>query len=375
MQLLITKRILATMRWVHLVVIALLSVLVPTFVADAAESQSDNDSSTGSAEGNGARQVVSMLDVSSLQAGKHEFHFFAGTDDQGATMLVPVVVVKGRKPGKRLLVTAGVHGDELNGIGVIQSLIADLADRELSGTVIAVPGLNQPGLAANSRYFAQSTNGKGRRDLNRVFPGKLDSSSEAARYAGKLWQGLLSNNADIAVDLHTQTTGSSYPLFVFADFRDARAKQMAFELQPEMIKNDRGQKGTLETAFLAAGIPAVTYEIGAPQKFQQDLIARAVQGLKNLMKTEGILRGAPQVPDNPSYVGSMFSDIHAASAGVFELKIQLLDDVVGGQLIAIGYDAYGVETKRYFAPKSGRIVSVATGTEREAGNLLARILY
>ncbi|NVJ97722.1 MAG: succinylglutamate desuccinylase/aspartoacylase family protein [Alphaproteobacteria bacterium] len=319
--------------------------------------------------------VIDSLEVSALPAGRHHFYFRAGWLSTGMPIHVPVVVLKGAEPGKRLLLTAAVHGDELNGIGVIHRLLEQLDAGALSGTLVAVPGVNQLGMAANNRRFPVSAGGGSYVDLNRNFPGTdEDTGPTAERFLGGLWQNLIKDNADMAVDIHTQTRGTAYPLFVFADFGNALSQQAAFLLGPDMIKNDPGQKGTLETSLMKAGIPAVTLEVGAPKVFQADLIARAVSGIKNLMRAHKMLDGEAVMPPMRPIVGSSYTNVYTETGGVAVLHVGLKDRVEKGQHVATLYDPFGQELKRYTAPHDGWVLAVATDPLREAGTMLVRIL-
>lgn len=318
--------------------------------------------------------VISALNANALPMGRHHFYFKAGSNSNGQPLYVPVIVLRGANTGKRLVLTAAVHGDELNGIAVIHRLIKDIKLEAFSGTLIALPGVNQTGLVGNNRHFLSSASGGIQVDPNRIFPGSIAGGGPAERFIGAVWDGILKNNADLAVDLHTQTTGSEYPLFVFADFRNPKAYALAFALMPDLIKNDSGQEGTLETTYLKAEIPAVTLEIGAPKEFQSGLIDRAVTGLRNIMVVEGMLEGERQRPTKPPFVGSSYTNVEAEEAGTALVKVKLLDSVKKGQLLAIVYDPFGQEIRRYFAPHDGRVLSIATDPLREAGSMLVRIL-
>ena len=56
----------------------------------------------------------------------------------------------GNQPGKTLVVTAGVHGDEYVGIQAVRELLAQLSPGELSGQVIFVPVVNAGGCFAGT---------------------------------------------------------------------------------------------------------------------------------------------------------------------------------------------------------------------------------
>jgi len=318
--------------------------------------------------------IIDALEVAALPAGRHHFYFRTTYAANGQAILVPVIVVRGQTPGKRLMVTAAVHGDELNGLSVIYKLAASINPAELAGTLVAVPGVNQSGLLGNNRHFLSTGGGGTQDDPNRLFPGKLSGGGTAELYVGALWHRLMKGNTDFAVDLHTQTTGSRYPLFVFADFRNAKARSMAFALMPDMIKDDAGQKGTLETSFVKAHIPAVTFEIGGPKVFEPELIERAVLGLKNLMVAEHMLAGTAIKPLAAPFVGSSYTNIYAKEGGTVQIKVQLAEPVKKGDLVAIMSNPFGEEIRRYFAPHDGRVLSVATDPLREPGKMILRIL-
>lgn len=324
-------------------------------------------------------QAVKSLDTSGMASGLHRLKFNAGSRNTGEAIWVPLLVAKGTAPGPKLLLTSAVHGDELNGISVIHSLVQSLDLSKLRGTVIAVPGVNQPGMNANNRHFVGSEHGGNMADLNRLFPGRLDKGSTAERYAGKLWHHIFKNNADFAIDLHTQTRGSNYPLFVFADFRNPVSRQMAFDLSPDLIKNDSGQSGTLETTLMQAGIPSVTLEVGGPKRWQPDLVSRSVAGLLKVMKGLDMLPESTLGEDNDvgvePFVGATTVNVYTDVGGFAYVHVNLKERVTKGQKIATMVDAYGRELAHYYAPEDGVVLSVATDPLREPGAMLVRILH
>ena len=72
----------------------------------------------------------------------------------------------GNQPGKTLVVTAGVHGDEYVGIQAVRELLAQLSPGELSGQVIFVPVVNAGGFFAGTYRVPEDGE-----NLNRCFPG------------------------------------------------------------------------------------------------------------------------------------------------------------------------------------------------------------
>ena len=314
--------------------------------------------------------VVTSLDASELPAAQvHRRWFRSGETRTGQPWLVPVVIVRGATPGPRLLVTAGIHGDELNGIAVVHNL-ARIDPATLAGTLVLVPGLNTPGLLQGTREFATDAS-RGAANLNRALPGKADGGT-ADRYARALWDGLLRPNADAAVDLHTQSRGTAYVLYAFAS--TARTRRMAELVGPDVIKLDKGEKGTVENELTLAGVPAITFELGAPEVFDATIVKRGEAGLRNLMTEMGML-GGPVRALPPAYTGNDLVNVNAPRGGWATLLAPLGSDVVAGQPLATIADAFGRVVVTVTAPRTGRIVSTFTDPRRDPGTLIARIVF
>ncbi len=317
-------------------------------------------------------QIVDAL-PHSFERGRHHFFLNASETATGQSLLVPVVVIEGAKPGRSMLISAGVHGDELNGIRVIHRLADIVAPDQLTGRLLLIPGLNQTGLLANNRHFIGSGGGGFMVDLNRSFPGNAKGGT-ADRFLDAVWRGVIKDRVDLAIDLHTQTRGTAYPLFVFADFRNTTARGMAFALLPQMIKNDVGEDGTLETSLLRMDIPAVTFEIGEPKRFQADLVEQATLGVLNTLRYTGLLSGPVTKPRTPPVVGDRYTNVNARRGGIAVIEVALGDRLERGDLVARLYDPFGVEVDRYHAPHAGHVLAIATDPLREPGAMLVRIL-
>ncbi len=315
--------------------------------------------------------VIDRLDVADLPAGQVErFWFRAGDSALAQPRLVPVIVVKGARPGPKLLVTAGIHGDELNGIDVVHRLAA-IDPAVLAGTLVMVPGLNTPGLLQGTREFTPNDS-RGSANLNREMPGE-DGGNGVANYAGRLWSRLMRPNADEAVDLHTQSRGTAYVMYAFAS--SPRARAMAELMAPDIIKLDPGEKGTVENEMVRAGVPAITLELGKPEVFDAGMIDRAVAGITNLMREKGMLAGTIVARSSATFTGNRQEPVRAPRAGFAHLLAPLGSDVVKGQVIATMSDAFGRETDRIVAPVSGRISTSFTDPRRERGGMIVRIIY
>jgi uncharacterized protein len=319
--------------------------------------------------------VIERLDARDLAAGQlHRFWLRVADNAVGQGWYIPVIVVRGAKPGPRFLLTAAIHGDELSGVDVIHRLAAKLDPATLSGTVVAVPGLNSIGLLHRSRGFTPG-DGKEGWNLNRLMPGNNDAGADIGeRYAHALWTRLLRPNADFAIDLHTQSRGTAYVMYAFAS--TARTRAMANLIGPDIIKLDPGVKGSVETELVNDGVPAITLELGRPEMFDPVMIGRALDGIARVMADMKMTTsdGVPLLMTKP-YIGNKIVPVRVSRGGFATLRAELGGDVKKGDIVATIADPFGriVETIR--APESGRINTIATDPLRDPGDMVMRIVF
>ena len=141
------------------------------------------------------------LDLDHLELGSlHRFRVRLVRDGLGDYLAIPVIVAQGREPGPVLGVTAAVHGNELNGIPVIQRLMAGLDVDSLCGTVVAVPIVNLPGYQENRRELVPHM------DLNRLFPGRPDGNVGQI-YAHRFVERVI-RPLHYLIDMHTAMSAS-----------------------------------------------------------------------------------------------------------------------------------------------------------------------
>ena len=126
------------------------------------------------------------------------------SDDEHAYGVIPVpIAVIANGNGPSVLVTAGVHGDEYEGLVIARKLIAELAPDAISGRIVVMPGVNWPAVRARRRVSPID-----RKNMNRIFPGD-GTSGPTAMIADFIERRLLPGMA-YAVDLHSGGTQSVF---------------------------------------------------------------------------------------------------------------------------------------------------------------------
>ncbi|MER3435861.1 MAG: peptidase M14 [Leptolyngbya sp. ERB_1_1] len=322
--------------------------------------------------------VISHLNVKDLEPGKKHRFFFQGVQmGTGQHWYVPVMVAKGDRDGKCISLTAGVHGDELNPVDAVQRIMAGLDPTKMSGTVIAVYDLSRPAKEYAQRKWLTAQNGGTLIDLNRVWPGDEAGINAPIRHAGILWNRLFKPNVDVALDYHTAATGTEYTMFIFADLRNSEIRQLAELFPVEQIKNDPGEHGTLEMAFVMAGVPVMTIEIGAPRSFDARKIAMTIGGSMNVLKHYKVIEGSIDrtAKEAKTFFGDTFEVIRSTTGGYLELLVDLRDYVKPGQKVALQRNSFGDVVAEYQASVRGEVALIARDALSEPGSRVMQILY
>ncbi|KHD26380.1 deacylase [Vibrio caribbeanicus] len=317
--------------------------------------------------------TIQALDVNALEAGEHKFWFAVATDAIGHPQTLPVRVFKGENPGKRFMITAGVHGDEQNGILTAQKIARELVGKAIAGVVTIVPTVNLSGIARHSRDFHSAAPDSSSANLNRVFPGS-PTGDDASRYANSLWENLLKPNADLAIDLHSQTSGSAYPLYAFADYRLEDAIRMARLINPDVILNDPGDPGILETVYNRAGIPSITIEVGIGRYTDLVMVERATKGVMNILKSYEALSGNVDESEVPCVEGEQIVSVRASQGGFVICHVDLMQTVCEREKLATQYNSFGDEIEVYYSPINGTVISHNVESVRAPGSLVVRLI-
>jgi predicted deacylase len=293
---------------------------------------------------------VSLLGVQLAPGDKRRVVLRVSESFVGAGIEIPVLAARGDSKGPVLCVTAGVHGDELNGIELVRLLFEHTTPRGLAGMLVALPVVNLHGFRRSSRYLPD------RRDLNRFFPGHPRGSS-ASRIAWAVFDGVI-RGCDALVDLHTGSFHRTNLPQIRADLGKPGFLELAKAFGAAIVIHSEGQVGTLRRAASDAGIRSLTYEAGEPMRIQRDEITRGARGVRNLMAKLGMLssgrsgRGSPLVFQRTAWV-------RVDDGGIFVTERELGDRVQAGDALGRVTDPISNERAEILAPVTGRIIGMA----------------
>ncbi|MDQ0560412.1 putative deacylase [Rhizobium mesoamericanum] len=324
------------------------------------------------------KKVVSALDVHDLEPGLKHFLYFQGAQmPTGQHWYVSVTVAKGAKPGKRGILTSGVHGDEMSNIHTVHTVMNQLDPAQMSGTVMAVTDVARPAIEGMQRRWPNQGRGLDLIDMNREWPGNENGATAPSRHAGLLFNRLLRPNADFAIDFHTGTTGFEVTAFNIGGMDVPEVKAM-MELYPVgQIFDNHVYPGVLHNAFMDAGIPSFTPEIGAARVLDLEMISLFVEGTMNVLKHYGIVAGpmGRTGKDVNVFVGNSAFPILATQGGIVEHLVRLNDKVEPGQKVAIQRNSFGEVVAEYTSGVAGEITGQRSDAMAEPGNPLVFILF
>ena len=324
------------------------------------------------------KKVISSLDIADLEPGKKHLFFFQGVQmPTGQHWYVSVMVAKGAKPGKRIALTSGVHGDEMSSVHTVQTVMNQLDPAEMSGAVLAAFDVSRPAIETMERRWSNSGRGIDLIDINREWPGNENGASAPSRHAGLVFNRLLRPNADYAMDFHTSTTGMDVAAFHLARMEIAEVKAMAELFPITQIFDNPAYPTLLANAFIDAGIPALTPEIGAPRILDLEMIPLFVEGTMNVLKHHGIVAGpiGRTGKDSNILIGNSAHAVIASQGGFVELLVRINEKVEAGQKLAVQRNAFGEIVAEYTSAVAGEVSALRTDATSEPGNPLVMVLY
>ena len=313
----------------------------------------------------GAVHAVEELDLASLPRDcKLPLHVEIFHDGLGQPVYLPLLVARGKRPGPVFGITAAVHGNELNGIPVIHRLFEQLDTKALRGTVVAVVAVNVPGVLLHQRPLSDGS------DLNHTFPGRADGTVGEV-IAHRLLERIV-RHFDSLLDLHTASFGRVNSLYVRADMTNQPTAALAYLLRPQIVVHNPPSDRTLRGAAAELGIPAVTVEIGDPNRFQPNYVKTTLIGVRAALGEMHMLPKRVVAPGPEPVLCARSYWLYADHGGLLEVHPRVTDHVAEGEVVASLRDIFGEVVREYRAPEAGVVVGRSVNPVGQTG---ARILH
>jgi uncharacterized protein len=269
----------------------------------------------------------------------------------GDTINMPVRVMHAARPGPVVFVTAAIHGDEINGTGIIHDFLFGEPIALTRGTLLLVPVVNVFGFESNERYLPD------RRDLNRSFPGTRGGSL-ASRLAYTLMHEIV-EKATHGIDLHSAATHRTNFPNVRADLSRPEVRSLAVAFGCALVVDGKGPIGSFRREATRLGRPTIILEAGEPLKIEPTVMQIGVQGIRNVLIHLDMLEGSRVPPPFQAIIRKTVW-LRATVGGILKFHVSPGDFVVVGQPVATNYSIFGKEQHVLVSPSDGIVLGMTT---------------
>lgn len=269
---------------------------------------------------------------------------------------VPIIIERAKKPGPTILITGGIHGDEINGVEIVRQIVAKGYNKPENGMVICIPVVNIFGFLSQTRQFPDG------RDLNRVFPGSKRGSL-ASIFAYHLMNDIVPL-ADYCLDFHTGGANRFNAAQVRINEGDTESLELAkiFDA-PFIMKSKRREKSYRDSA-IKLGKKVLLYEGGKSLDIDKKITRIGVNGALKVMNHLGFRdfteqletksktkEATPIIVDKSKWIRATYSGMFRSSAVLGKLYIK-------GEKIGSISDPFGYFERTVKAPVTGYVFCI-----------------
>lgn len=292
----------------------------------------------------------------------------------GAPVQIPYFRVDGRAgQGPTLTLVAGVHGTEYTGMAAIVRFVNQLDEDQLSGTIIAVPILNQPAFWSRTPFVVPEDN----KNLNRSLPGDPGGSYTEV-LAHEIFTAFI-EPTDYLIDLHAGDLPEALqPFQLFEESpveAEARRLAAAYGL-PYVVRQSRADRtvgGSTSAAAADIGVPAIVAEVGANGLCDERSVSRHIEGIRNVCAELGLLAGEVVQVEQTLCTGWQW--MRSPVRGWWQPTVEVGQAVTVGQTLGLVLDPYGVELERITAGVDGWPLFITSSPAVVADGLLLGLAH
>ncbi len=265
---------------------------------------------------------------------------------------IPIIVERAAIPGPTVLITAAIHGDEINGVEIVRQLISRKINKPKRGTIICIPILNIFGFLSSDRSFPDG------RDLNRSFPG-TKRGSLASRVAYHFTNQILPH-ADYCLDFHTGGASRFNAAQIRVKPGDEELLQLAKVFNAPFTVVSNNLKKSYRSACNKIGTPIILFEGGKSLESNKQIVNYGVRGTKRFLNYLDMLDTKFKVtkPLSNTVIIKKTKWIRAQRSGLIHTKINCNKLVEKGEVLATITDPYGKMLFEVLAPNNGYIINV-----------------
>jgi len=264
---------------------------------------------------------------------------------------IPVIIERSKVDGPVVLFSAGIHGDEINGVEIVRQIIVRKINKPKTGTIICIPVVNIFGFVNQKREFPDG------RDLNRVFPGSRNGSL-ASRFAWHIINEIMPN-VDYCIDFHAGGASRFNAPQIRVEPDNKKLKELSDVFNAPFTLFSKNIAGSFRNACGKLGVTMLLFEGGKSLDLNNEVTQEGVQGAKRILQHLGMLniRKNAKASERPPIYIEDSAWIRARHSGMFQIRVQAGQFVTKGDVIAVITDPFGKFEQKVKAPNSGYIIN------------------
>lgn len=264
---------------------------------------------------------------------------------------IPIIVRRSKIDGPVILFSAGIHGDEINGIEIVRQLISKKINKPKRGTIICIPIINVYGFVNKSREFPDG------RDLNRVFPGSK-TGSLASRFAFHLLTEILPK-VQYAVDFHAGGASRFNAPQIRLTQNNKELKILADVFNAPFTLYSKNIPGSFRSSSEKLNVKMLLFEGGKSLDINEDITDEGVNGAKRLLYHLDMLNPKHMVAEqkSPTIYIEKSGWIRARCSGLLHDFNTVGTFVKKGTILATITDPYGKFERKVKAPNDGYVIN------------------
>ncbi|MEN9909322.1 MAG: hypothetical protein RLZZ540_2471 [Bacteroidota bacterium] len=268
-----------------------------------------------------------------------------------AKLKIPIIIQRSKIDGPVVLFSAGIHGDEINGIEIVRQIITKKINKPKKGTIICIPIINMFGFINKSREFPDG------RDLNRVFPGSKKGSL-ASQFAHHILTEIMPI-VDYAVDFHAGGAGRFNAPQIRLEPNNDALKILADVFNAPFTLYSKNIAGSFRNSSQKSNVKMLLFEGGKSLDINDDIANIGLEGVKRFLEHLDMLD--PKHKVNKNKEDSIYIEkstwIRANHSGLLHNSNSIGTFVKKGMVLATITDPFGKFERKIKAPNDGYIIN------------------
>jgi predicted deacylase len=268
-----------------------------------------------------------------------------------AKLKIPIIIERSKIDGPTVLFSAGIHGDEINGVEIVRQLITKKINKPKKGTIICIPIINMFGFINMSRQFPDG------RDLNRVFPGSKKGSL-ASRFAYHILTEIMPL-VDYAVDFHAGGASRFNAPQIRLAPNSPELKELADVFNAPFTLFSKNIAGSFRNSSQKLNVKMLLFEGGKSLDINESVADAGVNGVKRVLAHLDMLD--PKQLIEKQHSNTIYIEksgwIRAKCSGLLHDQNTIGSFVKKGTVLAIITDPFGKFERKIKAPNDGYIIN------------------